>query len=344
MRRPKLLPRTKLDEYLAKGWFRMGQMIFTCHFLYFEEKLYSSVWLRLDLENYKFRKSLRKIFKKNQEKFSTVVRPANITLEKEELYRRYKGRLGGYVPNSLHESLLDNSSSNIYDTYECCVYDGDKLVAVSFFDVGANSIASIKGIYDLDYSKYSLGFYTMLVEMKSGILSKKKYYYPGYFVPNYEKFDYKLRIGDVDFYDFKNQRWQAIDQLDKEQLPYEKLKTKLDVLQKELVKAEVHTILLSYPLYDKRYIGLGNRKSFQHPLLILCENNEQSFIIEYNLMYDDYRLCTAVQKKDMLLSPNWILDEKQIVFTCLEPLMRDEIIYISHDPLEIILAVLNHGV
>ena len=341
MRRPKMLPRTKLDEYLAKGWFRMGQMIFTCHFLFFEDKLYSAVWLRLNLDEYKFKKRQRKIFRRNQEQFKTIIQKANFSQEKEDLYQRYKVRLGGYVPATLKESLLDNSPRNIYDTYECCVYDGDRLIAVSYFDVGSNSIASIKGIYDLDYSKYSLGFYTMLVEMKTGMDNDKQYYYPGYFVPGYEKFDYKLRIGPVDYYDFRTQKWEDFENLNPKELPCEKLKNKLDALQNLLIKARIHNILLSYPLYDKRYIGLGNRKSFQHPLLILCENNDQSFIIEYNLLSNTYNICKAMQNKELLLSPNWVLDESQIVFTCLEPLMRNELLYVTQDPLEIVLAVLK---
>ena len=40
--------------------------------------------------------------------------------------------------------------------------------------------------------KYSLGFYTMLLEIDFGIKSGAEYYYPGYVVPNYFKFDYKL--------------------------------------------------------------------------------------------------------------------------------------------------------
>ena len=340
MHRPNILSSTKLDEYLARGWFRMGQMIFTCHFLYFDERLYSAVWLRLNIENFKFKKRHRKLLRNNQEQFRTVVQQIQLNAEKEELYQRYKVRLGGYVPASLKESLMDNSTRNIYNTYECCVYDGDKLIAASFFDIGSNSIASIKAIYDLEYSKHSLGFYTMLVEMQAGKMTNKQFYYPGYFVPGYEKFDYKLRIGNVDFYDFYTENWKSIDEFVKSELPYEKLKSKLDEMQAQLFKAGIHTILLSYPLYDKKYIGLSNRRSFHHPILLLCEFNDKSYVIEYNLRYEDFRLCLIHCNKELLLSPNWNLDERQIAFTCLEPLIRDKIIVHHKNPVEIILGLL----
>ena len=30
----------ELDDYLDRGWYRMGQSIFTCHFLFFNDSLY----------------------------------------------------------------------------------------------------------------------------------------------------------------------------------------------------------------------------------------------------------------------------------------------------------------
>lgn len=32
-----------LDEYLEKGWFRMGQTIFTCNFLNFNRQFYAAI-------------------------------------------------------------------------------------------------------------------------------------------------------------------------------------------------------------------------------------------------------------------------------------------------------------
>ncbi|MEM9992319.1 MAG: arginine-tRNA-protein transferase, partial [Bacteroidota bacterium] len=181
-----------LDHYLAKGWYRMGQGIFTCHFLCFGERIYSAIWLRLSLKDYTFRKSLRKVIKRNQQ-FKTLIRPAQIDKQKEILYQRYRWySFKGNISTSLQESLQDGGHTNIYNTYESCVYDGDKLVAVSFFDLGDNSIASILGMYDPDYAGYSLGFYTMLVEIQYGQAQQFDYYYPGYIVPGYERFDYKM--------------------------------------------------------------------------------------------------------------------------------------------------------
>ena len=43
--------------------------------------------------------------------------------------------------------------------------NNNKLVAFSVFDKGADSIQSIKGVYDYDYSEHSLGIYSMILEI-----------------------------------------------------------------------------------------------------------------------------------------------------------------------------------
>ena len=49
---PAALTPYELDLYLANGWFRMHQTIFTTHFLCFKQNFYSAVWLRVGLKNY----------------------------------------------------------------------------------------------------------------------------------------------------------------------------------------------------------------------------------------------------------------------------------------------------
>ena len=47
---PKNLLPEELDKYLASGWFRMRQTIFTTNFLHFNQQFYSAIWLRVALE------------------------------------------------------------------------------------------------------------------------------------------------------------------------------------------------------------------------------------------------------------------------------------------------------
>jgi len=204
--KPPSLFGTKLDTYLVKGWFRSGQYIYTVSSINIDGTRYYPVRIRLPLQGYEFRKSLRKVWNKNQ-CFTTVIRKAYITPEKEALYEKFLIRFDSYISPTLSDSLQEGGDTTIYNTYEAAVYEGKKLIAVSFFDLGKTSMASIMGVFDPAYSKYSLGFYTMLAEINFGKAKGFAYYYPGYVIPGYPKFDYKLRIGEVEFYDAEEDVW-----------------------------------------------------------------------------------------------------------------------------------------
>ena len=206
---PEHLPLEDLDLYLSQGWYRMGQSIFTTHFLCFGKKFYSALWIRLNLSKHKYRKNQRKLMRKNTERFQVKYAPFLLTKEKEQLYWRYKKNFKGYLAGSLEESLLDGEEFNVYKTHEVQIFDGDKLIGLSFFDLGQNSASSIMGIYDPEYHNYSLGYYTMLMEMEYCREVGMEYYYPGYVVPGYDRFDYKVRIGDVEVYQMDDWKWGA---------------------------------------------------------------------------------------------------------------------------------------
>ncbi len=298
-----ILPK-ELDNYLAKGWFRMGQMIFTCHVLCFRDHVYSTVWIRLALEDYSFKKSMRKLLLKNDKRFRTIIRKAIFDREKQKLYEGHKERFEGYIPNTLNESLFGMEEENLYDTYEVCVYEKDKLIAVSFFDLGSDSIASIMGLYDPDYGQFSLGIYTMLCEIQYGKEHDKKYYYPGYVVPDYKRFDYKLRVGEMDYYDVPTGEWKPIEELKKEVLPAEIMRGMLSLLQEALAEKGIFSKLLIYPFYDKDLFGYEEKEFLQSPLILniqtpLNEKNELLFV-KIDLVKKKFWLCKGGKVFNML--------------------------------------------
>lgn len=309
---PEKMAPEELDVYLDRAWFRMGQMIFTCQFLCFEGQLYSAIWTRLDLRKYRFRKSLKKILKRNGDRFRILIRRAIFDQEKEMLYQEHKSRFEGYIAESLHESLHGEAKYNIYDTWEICVYDEHRLIAVSFFDNGKDSLASIMGLFDPAYKKYSLGFYTMLLEMIVGLQNNKSFYYPGYVVPGYQRFDYKLRIGDVDYYNIETRRWEAYQNFVFKDMPSERMKAKILEAQQSLEAEEVPANRILYPLYDKELYGFEKHRFVKFPLFLSCFHqraNAQLLIIIYSLADQEYQLCLVRKIDDALAYLTYILFE-----------------------------------
>jgi arginyl-tRNA--protein-N-Asp/Glu arginylyltransferase len=297
----------QLDSYLERGWYRMGQSVFTCRFLIFNDELFSAVWIRLPLEGFTFSKKKRKQMRALDRRFRTVVRPFEMSLEKERLYVLYKQNFPAKIAPTLSASLFDGTDNNIFNTYEVSIYDGDQLIAYSTFDLGQQSLASILGIYHPDYARYSLGFYTMLKEMEFGQENGFRYYYPGYVVPGYPKFNYKLRIGPVEFFREESHQWLPYDTIDHQQLPNQVMHSKLLEFQQIADSRELESNLFLYPPYEANLLGYWILDYLDYPLILqlqLREDSEHQIILGYDYRQGLYLLylCTVYDNlKDFFL-------------------------------------------
>jgi arginine-tRNA-protein transferase len=193
----------------------MGANIFTTHFLFFQDRPYSAIWIRIDLRTFSFSKSQRKLLRRNAKLFDIACGPRVIDTERNELYQRYAVDFDGRLSPTISDSLEDfDGRETIFNTWETTVRDrvSGKLVGVSYFDLGDDTAASILGVYDPMLKSFSLGYYTMLLEMQYCIDQGMHYYYPGYVVPGYQRFDYKLRLGPSEYYDLFTDGWLLYDQ------------------------------------------------------------------------------------------------------------------------------------
>ena len=188
---PENLTGEQLDSLLAQGWYRMGQGIFTTNYIFQENATYRVYWLRYNLLQAQLGKSHQKIKTANT-KFTVAVKPLEITDELEILYALYKTSITFDAANSVEHWLYMERSGNIYNTRIIEVRDNGLLIAAGIFDMGENSIAGIMNFYNPAYKKYSLGKYLMLQKMEYAKSLGMQWYYPGYIVYGYPKFDYKL--------------------------------------------------------------------------------------------------------------------------------------------------------
>jgi arginine-tRNA-protein transferase len=206
----KSLSAKQFDKLMAQGFFRNGQSMFKTQLMLMHTELYTSIGIRLDLTKHEFSKSLRKLLKKNAQRFEVKVRPVEFSSEKQELWEQHQHRFVGASTHSLYNHFCYEGYNN-FDSWEVSVYDGSKLIAASFFDLGQNSMASILGLFDQQYTKESLGIYTMLVEISLAQKLSLRYYYPGYVLDQPSLFDYKLRLGNFERYNWHTGRWRAYD-------------------------------------------------------------------------------------------------------------------------------------
>lgn len=198
----------ELDEMLALGWFRIQQTIFTTNTLQFNGTEYRTIWLRVRLRDLQPGKKYFTLQKKNSP-FRTEIKKAKITPRHEKLYSSYKESTSFESASSLQEILYGYKIINVYNTYLIEMYDGNKLIGAGFFDIGKTSAAGISSIYDPAYKKYSIGKFLIYEKMMYCKKENLTYFYPGYYVPGYPAFDYKLEIGNpyIEYFDPYNKKW-----------------------------------------------------------------------------------------------------------------------------------------
>jgi len=131
--------------------------------------------------------------RRNAGRFEVKVRNFVFHEAQEKLFALYRASFDGYLAESFKAQVNGLAEGNVFDSMEVAIYEGDDLVAFSLFDLGMSSATSISGIYHPAYARFSLGYWTMLLEIAYAQEQKKLHYYPGYVVPGIDKFDYKLR-------------------------------------------------------------------------------------------------------------------------------------------------------
>lgn len=301
---PENLSPEELDTYLANGWFRMRQAIFTTHFLHFNKEFYSAVWLRVVLDDAVYDKKFCSLVKLNS-RFQVKIKKDTagaISAQHESLYQDYRQSISFDVSATLRELLMGSEGNNRFNTYEVNIYDGSIMIAAGFFDLGKTSAAGITCIYHPNYKKYSLGKYLMYLKMDFCKKQQLQYFYPGYMVPGYKAFDYKLDIGkkNLQYLQLANLKWLQYKATDTVPHPLRDMIIKLGDLEPVLEKKAIAATLLFYQFFeanlDPFYKGEG---LIDFPVFMFClpkENSRFYTLIVFDVCDGKYHLlqCSSV--------------------------------------------------
>ncbi len=282
----------QLDDYLARGWFRMNQTIFTTHFLQFNNIFYSAIWLRIDIARYVPDKNHR-LALKGIKAFRTEVQPAQITREHEVLYEKYKAGVAFESYSSLRQLLLANNTYSIYNTLQVNIYAGEDLIASGFFDTGKTSAQGIVCIYNPAFKKYSLGKCLIYTKIDYCRQNKLLYFYPGYTVPGYPAFDYKLQIGtqNMQYYNRSANMWAAFTTVHNMYKPLTDMYEKLFELKTSLLSKKVSAKVLYYRFFDAPLSITLWTNLLDYPVFLLPEIRQTTDITRiavYNIAARQY--------------------------------------------------------
>lgn len=332
-----------LDDYLRLGWFRNGYYMAIAPLVLMDGDVFPVLSVRARLEGYRFRKSLRRVLRRGHDRFRVEIGPAYTDDARERLYEFGAERFFGYMMGSLDELLAAEPFDELFDTEEVAVYDGARLVAISYFDSGRTSVASLLGLYDPEYSSYGLGVFTMLLEVEYAIEHGYHYYYPGFVTHGHDRMDYKLRLDALQYLDGGG-RWRALERTPHKNRWRERIVRRTAELERRLAAARVEARRRANPYFLFASLGIAEADPVEGPIYFQCdplEGDPARVIVEYVVDRDCYavarvrRSAELAEMIDARLSP-----EGQHPVYAREPLERDAVYWEGEDASEAVQQVL----
>ncbi len=306
----------ELDRFLAKGWRPTGQSIYTSDYLRTDDdELHGCLQIRLPLDEFSFKKRHRKILRQNGARFRVEQEEAGFPdAEILRVNRLYMARHPEKTREDLEYNVVNDDGRKVLNTRLLRVYDGERLIAFSYFDLGQRVIYTKAGIYDPAYASYSPGLYTMLLEVELALTRGSAYYYPGYYSPTFSAFDYKLQLGAMEYRDIATGDWQKHHR-DASEVPKDPLvinRTKLLDAQRQFAASGLRTEFREYPSFTGRFrpTRQGENQMLDAPLLLLVGRPlpmEFYYVLTYDnegqrFRYDVVRTANLYDMRVKLLS------------------------------------------
>lgn len=192
----------EMDFLLAEGWRNFGTYFFRHNIGVFRGDFRRVIPLRIRLADFTLSKSQRRNLERNKD-LKIVIRPILIDEEKEELFHRHKTRFEEYPPDSIYVFLSREPATIPSEAFEICAYKQEKLLAVSFFNEGLESVSGIYAMFDPTEIRRGLGIFTMLLEIQYALNNGKRFYYQGYVYEGNSFYDYKKRFRALEMYDWE---------------------------------------------------------------------------------------------------------------------------------------------
>jgi len=179
------------QELIERGYRRFGKMFFrpVC------DGCQECQSIKIDVNNYNFSKSERRVIKKAKD-IKSYAQVPTLTQEHLSLFEKYHK----FMKDKKGWKYQETSADHYYNSfvighedygYEILYFDDDKLIGVDLIDVLDDGISSIYFYYDPDYSHLSLGKLSLLMQIKFAKEAQKDWIYLGYYVKGCSSLDYK---------------------------------------------------------------------------------------------------------------------------------------------------------
>ncbi len=179
------------QELIERGYRRFGRMYFRPICAECEE----CQSIKIDVANFHFSKSARRILKKSKQ-LDTYIQHPTITQEHLEIfdkYHRYMRDKKGwdYTPTTIDHYYGSFVMGHENFGYEILYYHEKRLIAVDLIDILEDGISSIYFYYDPEYAHLSLGKLSLYNQIRYAKEAQKPWIYLGYYVKDCISLSYK---------------------------------------------------------------------------------------------------------------------------------------------------------
>jgi arginine-tRNA-protein transferase len=176
---------------VQRGWRRFGKMFFRpiC------SDCQECQSLKIDVNNYNFSKSEKRVINKNSTLRLHVQKPT-VSYEHLELFNKYHQYMHTFRDWDKNQTDIKGYyNSFVYGHndfgYEILYYDNEKLICVDLIDILDDGISSVYCYYDPEYKNLSLGKYSLYRQIILAKTLEKPWIYLGYYVKDCQSLAYK---------------------------------------------------------------------------------------------------------------------------------------------------------
>lgn len=201
------VPAEIMDHAWATGWRHFGRHFFRYSTQQAQDgSLQTITPLRIDTASCTFSKSQRRVLNKNTD-LRTEISPAAIDADLRALFQRHKQRFTHNIPDTLETFLGPDPTRGPCECRMIRVFDGPRLIAASFLDVGQHAASSVYGLFEPEHSRRSLGILTLLLEIQHCRTAGLRHLYSGYATREPSVYDYKKQFRSTEYLDWTQGEW-----------------------------------------------------------------------------------------------------------------------------------------
>jgi arginyl-tRNA--protein-N-Asp/Glu arginylyltransferase len=200
---------TKMDLLWSMGWRHFGTYFFSSTTAWSNGRTVNVLPLRIDLAKFSLSRAQRRTLKRNAD-VSVEFAPAVVDAERESLFQRHKARFRENVPDTLYDFLSFQPDRVPCQAKMCSVLHDDRLLATSYFDLGAEAISAVYAMFDPDESRRGLGILMILKEIEFANQRGYRYLYTGYCYDQPSFYDYKRRFRGTEYLDWATKQFRPL--------------------------------------------------------------------------------------------------------------------------------------